>query len=126
MPRTSLPSTRESLTHKFTIGGMEGYLTIGLDDAGCPREIFLKIAKAGSTLSGMCQGFCRAFSLALQHGLELEDAVRRFKGMRFEPMGMTNHPAIPNADSIVDYIARFLEHEFCAGGHADGVEHRLQ
>lgn len=116
MARTSLPSTRESLTHKFTIGSVEGYLTVGLDETGQPREIFLKIAKAGSTLSGMCQGFCRAFSLALQHGLELEDAVNRFKGMRFDPMGMTKNPDVPNAESIIDYIARFLEHEFCRPG----------
>lgn len=114
MTRQTLPPTRESLTHKFSIQGLEGYLTVGLDDEGHPREIFLKIAKAGSTLSGMCQGFCRAFSLSLQHGLATEEAVVRYKGMQFEPMGRTSNPDIPYAHSIIDYIARFLELHFCA------------
>lgn len=107
--RTSLPTTRESLTHKFQIMGYEGYLTIGLFDDGRPGEVFIKMAKEGSTLSGMVQAFCRAFSLSLQYGLPLEEAVRRFKGMRFEPMGSTNNPEIPEADSIIDYVARYLE-----------------
>lgn len=115
MVRQSLPPTRDSITHKFCISGVEGYLTIGLDDEGLPREVFLKIAKAGSTLSGMCQGFARSFSLALQYGLSVEDAVVRFKGMRFEPMGATANPAVPEAMSIVDYIARYLEVQFCGG-----------
>ncbi len=107
--RKALNPTRESLTHKFTVGGYEGYLTVGLYPDGTPGEIFIKIAKAGSALSGMCQAFCRAFSLAIQLGLSIDDAVVRFKGMRFEPSGMTNNPDIPEADSIVDYVARFLE-----------------
>lgn len=115
MVRQSLPATRNSVTHKFSISSVEGYLTIGLDDEGAPREIFLKIAKAGSTLSGMCQAFCRSFSLALQHGLAVEDAAARFKGMRFEPLGATSNPEIPEALSIIDYIARFLELHFCSG-----------
>lgn len=107
--RQTLPPTRESITHKFQIGGHEGYLTVGLHRDGTPGEIFLKISKEGSALSGMCQAFCRAFSISLQYGLSIEDAVTRFKGMRFEPMGATNNPEIPHADSIVDYVARFLE-----------------
>lgn len=110
--RHSLPQTRRSLTHKFSIGGHEGYLTIGLHDDGAPGEIFLKMAKEGSLISGMCQAFCRAFSLALQHGLTVEDAVVRFKDMRFEPMGATSNPDIPEAQSIADYIARYLEVHF--------------
>ncbi len=110
--RRSLSSTRESVTHKFLIGNHEGYLTVGLHDDGTPGEIFLKMSKEGSTISGMCQAFCRAFSLSMQHGLSLRDAVERFKGMRFEPMGPTNNPDIPEASSIVDYIARFLEANF--------------
>lgn len=113
--RQTLPSTRRSITHKFSIGNHEGYLTIGLDPAGGPREIFLKMSKAGSTLSGLCQCFCRAFSIALQYGLSVEDAVRRFRGMRFEPMGPTSNPDIPEALSIADYIARYLELHFCRG-----------
>ena len=110
--RRGLPSTRESITHKFSVGNHEGYLTVGLHPDGTPGEIFLKMSKEGSTLSGMCQSFSRAFSLSLQYGLTVEDAVVRFKGMRFEPMGRTNNPDIPHASSLVDYIARYLEHEF--------------
>jgi ribonucleoside-diphosphate reductase alpha chain len=112
--RQSLPPTRSSLTHKFTIDGFEGYLTIGMHSNGRPGEIFLKISKEGSTLSGMCQAFCRAFSLALQHGLSVEDACKRFEGMRFEPMGATSNPDIPEALSIVDYVARFMEQNFAS------------
>ena len=110
--RQSLPQTRDSITHKFSISGHEGYLTIGLFPDGRPGEIFLKISKEGSTISGLCQAFCRAFSLSMQFGLSLEEAVARFKGMRFEPMGATSNPDIPEASSIVDYIARYLEVQF--------------
>ena len=110
--RKSLPVTRESITHKFSIERHEGYLTIGLYPDGRPGEIFIKMSKEGSTMSGMCQAFCRAFSLSIQHGLSLKDAVARFKGMRFEPMGMTTNDQIPEASSIVDYIARYLELHF--------------
>lgn len=110
--RRVLAPTRESITHKFVIGNHEGYLTVGFHDDGTPGEIFLKMSKEGSTISGMCQAFCRAFSLALQHGLSVQEACNRFKGMRFEPMGATNNPDVPEASSIVDYIARFLEVNF--------------
>jgi len=110
--RKSLPATRDSITHKFSVGGHEGYLTIGLHEDGAPGEIFLKISKEGSTVSGLCQAFCRAFSLAMQYGLPVEDAVARFKGMRFDPQGPTSNPEIPEAASIVDYIARYLESQF--------------
>lgn len=111
--RQTLPGTRESVTHKFQIMGHEGYLTVGLFEDGRPGEIFVKMAKEGSTLSGMVQAFTRAFSLALQYGLPLEEAVQRFKGMRFEPMGHTSNPDIPEAMSIIDYVARYLELHFC-------------
>ncbi|MFA9477733.1 hypothetical protein ACERK3_05425 [Phycisphaerales bacterium AB-hyl4] len=110
--RQSLPPVRQSVTHKFQIMGHEGYLTIGLFDDGQPGEIFIKMAKEGSTLSGLVQGYCRAFSLALQYGLPLHEAVSRFKGMRFEPMGATSNPDIPEAMSIIDYVARYLEVNF--------------
>ncbi len=110
--RQTLPSTRDSLTHKFSVGRHEGYLTIGLYPDGRPGEIFIKMAKEGSFTSGMCQAFCRAFSIALQYGLTIEDAVVRFKDMRFDPMGATSNPDIPEASSIVDYVARYLEREF--------------
>lgn len=114
--RRSLPSTRHSLTHKFSVGNHEGYLTVGLYPDGSPGEIFLKMSKEGSTISGMSQAFCRAFSLAIQHGLSIEDSVARFRGMRFEPMGATNNPEIPECSSVVDYIARFLEIKFAQQG----------
>ena len=110
--RQSLQTTRQSITHKFAIARHEGYLTIGLYADGTPGEIFIKIAKEGSAISGMCQAFCRAFSIALQYGLPVEEAVRRFKGMRFEPNGPTSNPDIPETDSIIDYVARYLEIEF--------------
>ena len=90
------------------IGGHEGYLTIGLFADGRPGELFIKMSKEGSTLSGLIQGFCRAFSLTLQHGLPAADAAERFRGMRFEPMGATSNPEIPEALSILDYVARYL------------------
>ena len=107
--RSVLPTTRHSVTHKFAIAGHEGYLTVGLFEDGQPGEIFIKMSKEGSTLSGLIQGFCRAFSLALQYGLSIEDAAARFRGMRFDPMGPTNNPEIPEALSILDYVARYLE-----------------
>jgi hypothetical protein len=110
--RDVLPTTRRSLTHKFAIAGHEGYLTVGLFEDGRPGEIFIKMSKEGSTLSGLIQGFCRAFSIALQYGLPVEDAVERFRGMRFEPMGPTNNPAIPECCSILDYVALYLEATF--------------
>jgi len=110
--RQVLPSTRTSLTHKFCVSGHEGYLTIGLYPDGRPGELFIKIAKEGSAISGMCQAFCRAFSISLQYGLPVRDAVARFKGMRFEPLGPTTNPDIPEASSIVDYVARYLELRF--------------
>ena len=110
--REVLPQTRRSLTHKFAINGHEGYLTIGLFDDGRPGEIFIKMSKEGSTLSGLIQGFCRAFSLCLRHGLSHTEACERFRGMRFEPMGGTSNPEIPECSSILDYVARYLQHEF--------------
>lgn len=107
--RQSLPVTRESITHKFAVMGHEGYLTIGLFENGRPGEIFIKMSKEGSTLSGLIQAYCRAFSLAIQHGLSIEEAVKRFKGMRFEPWGFTSNPDIPECLSIIDYVACYLE-----------------
>ena len=110
--RIVLSATRESVTHKFAISGYEGYLTVGLFDDGRPGEIFIKMSKEGSTLSGLIQGFCRSFSISLQYGMPISDAVSRFKGMRFEPSGTTTNPRIPQATSILDYIACYLEDEF--------------
>ena len=114
--RQTLEMTHRSVTHKFSIAGHEGYLTVGLFEDDSAGEIFIKMSKEGSTLSGLIQGFCRAFSLALQFGLPLEDAVARFRGMRFEPMGMTSNPEIPECTSILDYVARYLELNFADRG----------
>ncbi len=113
--REILPETRRSLTHKFSIANYEGYLTVGLFPDGRPGEIFIKMSKEGSTLSGLIQGFCRAFSLSLQHGLSLRDAAERFRGMRFEPLGATSNPDIPECSSILDYVARYLDHHYGSG-----------
>jgi ribonucleoside-diphosphate reductase alpha chain len=122
--RDVLPTTRQSITHKFAIAGHEGYLTIGLFDGGKPGEIFIKMSKEGSTLSGLIQGFCRAFSLALQYGLPMQDACDRFRGMRFDPMGPTSNPEIPEALSILDYVARYLELHYCASHHPSHASRR--
>ncbi|QQE11709.1 hypothetical protein JD969_19870 [Planctomycetota bacterium] len=118
--RQKLPEIRDSVTHKFQIMGHEGYLTVGLFEDGRPGEIFIKMAKEGSTLSGLVQGFCRAFSIALQYGLPVEEAVLRFKGMRFEPFGATSNPDIPEAMSIIDYVARYMELHFMEQGRGRG------
>jgi ribonucleoside-diphosphate reductase alpha chain len=110
--RRTLPPTHKSVTHKFSVNGHEGYLTVGLFDDGQPGEIFIKMSKEGSTLSGLIQGFCRAFSLAIQYGLPLSDAVERFRNMRFDPMGQTTNPNIPQATSILDYVAQYLDYNF--------------
>lgn len=111
-PRRTLPPTHDSVTHKFSISGHEGYLTIGLFEDGTPGEIFIKMSKEGSTLSGLIQGFCRAFSLAIQYGLPLADAIDRFRNTRFDPLGITSNPSIPQATSILDYVAQYLDMEF--------------
>ena len=104
-----LPETRESVTHKCHVGNYTLHLTVGLTPDGQPAEIFCKGSKEGSTLSGMVASFCRSFSLALQYGLPLDKAIGKFKGMRFEPCGQTDNPDIPQAESIPDYIVRFIE-----------------
>ena len=119
--RDVLPTTRQSVTHKFSIAGHEGYLTIGLFEDGRCGEIFIKMSKEGSTLSGLIQGFCRAFSLALQYGLTVQDACDRFRGMRFDPMGPTSNPEIPEALSILDYVARYLELHYAHAANGCGA-----
>jgi ribonucleoside-diphosphate reductase alpha chain len=110
--RRRLPATRASVTHKFAIQGHEGYITAGLYDDGSPGEIWLTMAKEGSTLSGMMDGFATAISLSLQYGVPLRDLVNKFSHMRFEPSGRTENSEIPTANSIVDYIFRWLASMF--------------
>jgi len=111
--RRRMPRERNSLTHKFSIGGHEGYITAGMYDDGTVGEIFLTdIGKEGSTLRGMMNSFATAISIALQYGVPLETLVRKFSYMRFEPEGMTSNPEIPFAKSMPDYIMRWLASRF--------------
>jgi ribonucleoside-diphosphate reductase alpha chain len=106
--RRKMSDTRNSITHKFSIEGHDGYITVGLYEDGTPGEIFLSMAKQGSTVSGLMEAFGRAVSYALQYGVPLGDLVRNFSHMRFEPMGRTENRDIPVAQSIIDYVFRWL------------------
>ena len=94
------------------MGGHEGYLTIGLYEDGTPGEIFLRMAKEGSTISGLMDSFATAVSLALQYGVPLKDLVNKFSHLRFEPAGFTTNRDIPMAKSLVDYIFRYMATKF--------------
>jgi len=110
--RRKLPDERKAITHKFDIQGHEGYITVGLFDDGQPGEIFLVMAKEGSTISGCADAFAQAISYALQYGVPLQALVDKFSHVRFEPSGMTRNPEIRFAKSIVDYIFRWLATKF--------------
>ena len=110
--RRRLPDERKSITHKFSVGGHDGYLTVGMYEDGTPGEIFIVMAKAGSTLSGVMDSFATAVSLGLQHGVPLHLFVNKFSHVRFEPHGFTKNADIPIAKSIVDYIFRWLGIKF--------------
>jgi ribonucleoside-diphosphate reductase alpha chain len=119
--RERLPDTRDSITHKFNVGGHEGYINVGLYPAerpgeqGRPGELFITMAKEGSTVGGMMDAFGTAISMSLQYGVPLEDLVNKFSHMRFEPMGHTTNPDIRIAKSVVDYIFRWMGIRFLAG-----------
>src|SRR3954452_24999636 len=111
--RNRMPRERQSLTHKFSLGGHEGYITAGMYEDGTVGEIFLTdIGKEGSTLRGMMNSFATAISIALQYGVPLETLVRKFAYMRFDPEGITTNPEIPFAKSMPDYIMRWLASRF--------------
>jgi ribonucleoside-diphosphate reductase alpha chain len=110
--RRRLPDERKALTHKFDIAGHEGYITVGLFGDGQPGEIFLVMAKEGSTISGFADAFAQAISYALQYGVPLQALVDKFSHVRFEPSGMTKNPEIRFAKSIVDYIFRWMASKF--------------
>ncbi len=113
--RERLPDTRNSKTHKFSIAGHEGYITVGLYEDGRPGELFITMAKEGSTVGGLMDCFGTAVSMSLQYGVPLEVYVNKFSHTRFEPMGHTKNPDIRIAKSIVDYIFRWLGITFLAG-----------
>jgi len=112
--RRKLPDERVAMTHKFSVEGQEGYVTVGLYEDGKPGELFITMAKEGSTLSGVMDAFATAISLTLQYGVPLEFLVNKFSHVRFEPAGWTNNPQIPYAKSIIDYIFRWLAAKFLA------------
>ncbi len=113
--RRRLPKTRQSITHKFEIAGHEGYLTVGLYDDGSPGELFITMAKEGSTIGGVMDAFGTAVSISLQYGVDIKTLVRKFVNTRFEPSGFTKNPDIPIAKSLMDYIFRWLAHTFIPG-----------
>ncbi len=110
--RRRLPDTRTSITHKFSIEGHEGYITVGTYEDGSPGEIFVTMAKEGSAISGMMDAFATSISLTLQYGVPIADLVHKFSHMRFEPAGRTENREIPVAQSVVDYIFRWLASQF--------------
>jgi ribonucleoside-diphosphate reductase alpha chain len=113
--RHRLPEERASITHKFNVGGHEGYITVGLYPDGEPGELFIKMAKEGSTVSGLMDSFALAISIAIQHGVQLKLLCEKFAHTRFEPSGWTNNPDIGFAKSIMDYIFRWLQVRFLTG-----------
>ena len=122
--RKRLPDERPSITHKFSIAGHEGYLHIGLyPDTRMPGEIFITMAKEGSTISGLMDAFATSISIALQWQVPLEDLTNKFSHMRFEPSGFTNNRQIPIAKSIMDYIFRYLSLKFLGGARPYDTEH---
>jgi len=107
--RKRLPDERPSVTHKFSVGGQDGYFHLGLNEDGSPGEVFINISKAGSTLHGLVDMAATAISLGLQYGVPMNTLLEKFKGVRFEPSGFTGNKQIPRADSLVDYFAKWIE-----------------
>jgi ribonucleoside-diphosphate reductase alpha chain len=113
--RRRLPDERRSLTHHFSVGGQEGYVTVGLYEDGLPGEVFIRMAKEGSTVSGLMDSFATAVSLALQYGVPLQILCDKFSHTRFEPSGWSGNPKIGYAKSLMDYLFRWLELRFLKG-----------
>jgi ribonucleoside-diphosphate reductase alpha chain len=120
-PRHKLPDERQALTHKFSIAGHEGYITTGLFEDGSPGEIFLRMAKEGSTISGLMDTIATMTSLLLQYGVSLEELAQKFSHTRFEPAGFTNNREIPMATSVPDYVFRYLAGRFRGEAEVSGA-----
>ena len=120
--RRRLPDERQSITHKFSIAGHEGYLTVGLYEDGSPGELFVRMAKAGSVVAGLMDSIALALSLSLQYGVPLQVLVDKYSHSRFEPSGFTTNPDIPIAKSIMDYIFRWLGQKFPGEPEEDSDE----
>jgi ribonucleoside-diphosphate reductase alpha chain len=112
MQREKMPVERASVTHKFSVGGHEGYITVGMYEDGRPGEVFMKMSKEGSTLSGMVDGLALTISLGLQYGVPLKVFVDKLLNTRFEPSGITANPNIRFVSSVLDYIARWMGGRF--------------
>jgi ribonucleoside-diphosphate reductase alpha chain len=119
--RRRLPDERRAITHKYQVAGHEGYITVGLYPDGQPGEIFLKMAKEGSTVSGLMDTLATMTSIALQYGVPLRDLVNKFTHVRFEPSGFTGNPEVPIAKSIVDYIFRWMGSRFMSKDDRDAL-----
>jgi ribonucleoside-diphosphate reductase alpha chain len=124
--RRRLPDTRTAVTHKFDIAGHEGYLTVGLFEDGQPGELFITMAKEGSTIGGLMDGIGTLTSMAFQYGVPVEALVRKFAHQRFEPSGFTKNPEIRNASSIIDYVFRWLAMQFIPGYRESHAPNRNQ
>ena len=124
--RRRLPDTRNAINHKFNVAGHEGYLNVGLFEDGRPGELFITIAKEGSTIGGLMDTIATLTSIALQYGVPLETLVRKFSYQRFEPSGFTNNPEIPIATSLIDYIFRWLAFRFIPGYREEHAPRRDQ
>lgn len=111
-PLTDEPEQLERLTHKFSVGGHEGYLTVRVDSAGNVKEMYIVFAREGSAISGWADGFAKMATLALRRGVPLQAVIGEIKNMRFEPQGRTTSETVPIARSPPDYIARWLEVNF--------------
>lgn len=123
--RHRLPDTRESITHKFSVSGHEGYITVGLYPDGRPGEMFLTMAKQGSTMRGLTDTIAVLCSLCLQYGVPVDTLSRKFAQTRFEPSGHTRNPDIPEASSLADYIFRWLGLTFGEGAGQDLAKESL-
>jgi ribonucleoside-diphosphate reductase alpha chain len=113
--RHHLPDERQAVTHKFRVGEQEGYVTVGLFEDGSPGEVFITMAKEGSTASGLMDAVAMMTSISLQYGVGIEKLADKFENTRFEPHGLTNNPEIPIASSVLDYIFRWLRLRFGLG-----------
>ncbi len=127
-PRVGEPqrATRTALTHKFDVAGHEGYLTVGLFEDGQPGELFITMAKEGSTIGGLMDSIATLSSMSFQYGVPLEALVRKFSHQRFEPSGFTKNPEIRNAASITDYVFRWLAFQFVPGYREAHAPNRQQ
>ena len=115
--RERLPAERRSITHRFEVGGHEGYIIVGMYEDGRPGEVFIKMAKEGSTLSGVMDGLALSLSVGLQYGVPLKALVDKLTNTRFEPSGFTQNPQIRYASSVLDYISRWLGGKFISSDY---------